>query len=406
MTIEPFSLPYSEAAVEDLRARLARTRWPDQIPGSAWVYGMSLDYMQQLCRYWREEFNWKAQLEKLSSFHHYLYQAPEIGIHFIHERGKGPDPMPLLITHGWPGSFLEMLKIIPMLTDPESYGGDAADSFDVVVPSLPGFGFSDRTTQRDMNNFCTAELWVGLMKELGYGRFAAQGGDFGASVTTILGLRHAEHVLGIHLNYSAGSYRPYLEPGEKLSATEQAFLEEDKRWYEKCGAYDHIQTTHPQTLAYGLNDSPAALAAWIVEKFRDWADCDGDVERRFTKDELLANVTLYWMTETIHSSCRLYYETSKAPVHFHKGDYVAVPCGIAHFPLEAPFPPREWIERGCNIQHWTEMPRGGHFAAAEEPGLLAQDIRKFFRSMRRSADVPVAGGSLIQLADNQRRNAS
>jgi pimeloyl-ACP methyl ester carboxylesterase len=382
MKLAPFSIPYSESAVEDLRARLARTRWPDQIPGSGWEYGFSLDYLQQLCQYWKNKFDWKAQVEKLSSFHHYRYTTPGIGIHFIHERGQGPAPLPLILTHGWPGSFLEMLKIIPMLTHPEQYGGDPADSFDVVVPSLPGFGFSDRPTARGMNTFRIADLWADLMQELGYDRFAAQGGDFGASVTTILGLRHADRMLGIHLNYIPGSYRPHLEPGAKLAAIEQASLDDDDRWYAESGAYAHIQRTHPQSLAYGLNDSPAALAAWIVEKFRDWADCDGEVERRFTRDELLSNVTLYWMTETIHSSCRLYYEGRKAPVHFQKGEYVAVPCGIARFPREEPFPSRPWIERGYNIQHWTDMPRGGHFAAAEEPELLVRDIREFFRRLR------------------------
>jgi pimeloyl-ACP methyl ester carboxylesterase len=382
VSIETFSLPYSPAAVEDLRSRLAQTRWPDDIPGTGWEYGISLEYMQQLCQYWREKFDWKAQVEQLSKLHHYRYTAEGGGVHFIHQRGKGPAPMPLVLTHGWPGSFLEMLKIIPLLTDPASQGGDPADSFDVVVPSLPGYGFSDRPTQRGMNTFRMAELWAALMKELGYERYAAQGGDFGAAVTTILGLRHARHVIGIHLNYIPGSYRPYLEPGAQLEEAEQAFLKDDERWYEVWGAYSHVQGKQPLTVAYGLNDSPAALAAWIVEKFRDWADCDGDVERRFTKDELLSNVTLYWMTETIHSSCRLYFEGRKAPVHFQKGDYVRVPCGVARFLKEEPFPPRAWIERGYNLQRWTEFPRGGHFAAAEEPELLAEDIRAFFRPLR------------------------
>jgi pimeloyl-ACP methyl ester carboxylesterase len=382
MTIEKFPIPYSEAAVADLRSRLAHTRWPDAIPGSGWEYGISLEYMRQLCRYWRDQFDWKAQVEQLSKLHHYRYTTEGVGIHFVQERGQGPAPMPLVITHGWPGSFLEMLKIIPLLTDPASHGGDPADSFDVIVPSLPGYGFSDRPTQRGMNTFCMAELWAGLMKELGYDRFAAQGGDFGAAVTTILGLRHASHVIGIHLNYIPGSYRPYLEPGTKLDEAEQAFQKDDERWYEVWGAYSHVQRNQPLTVAYGLNDSPAALAAWIVEKFRDWADCGGEVERRFTKDELLSNVTLYWMTETIHSSCRLYFEAKRAPLHFQKADFVRVPCGIARFLREEPFPPRPWVERGYNVQRWTELPRGGHFAAAEEPELLAEDIRAFFRPLR------------------------
>ena len=382
MAIVPYSLPYSETAVADLRDRLARTRWPDEIPGTGWQYGADLGYMQELCRYWKDEFDWQAQIRSLSRLHHFCFTAPDISVHFVHERGRGPDPMPLVLTHGWPGSFLEMLKIIPMLTDPVSHGGEASDSFDVIVPSLPGFGFSARPRATGMNTWRMAELWAALMQELGYARFAAQGGDFGAAVTTILGLRHAERIIGIHLNYIPGSYRPYLEPGSELTAEEKAFVEEDARWYEEWGGYDHVQRTEPQTLAYALNDSPVGLAAWILEKFRDWADCGGDVERRFTRDELLSNITLYWMTQTIHSSCRLYYEGSRAPLHFAKGDSVNVPCGVARFPLEAPFPPRHWVERGFSIRHWTEMPRGGHFAAAEEPELLAADIREFFRPLR------------------------
>ena len=382
MSVEPFSPPYSEAAVEDLRLRLARTRWPDEVPGSGWKYGADLDSMRQLCAYWKDRFDWKAQIETLSAFQHYRCTLEGIGIHFIHQRGKGPGPMPIILTHGWPGSFLEMLKIIPLLTDPASHGGDPADSFDVVVPSLPGFGFSDRPAQFPMHTFRIAELWAALMKELGYNRFAAQGGDFGAAVSTILGLRHPRRVVGIHLNYIPGSYRPYLKPGTKLDHVEQGFLEDADRWYDESGAYAHLQRTTPLTAAYGLNDSPAALAAWIIEKFRNWADCDGDVERRFSKNELLSNVTLYWMTETIHSSCRLYYESKKMPLRFNEGDHVGVPCAIAHFPKEAPFPPRAWIERGYNIQRWTEMPHGGHFAAAEEPELLANDIAAFLKPLR------------------------
>jgi pimeloyl-ACP methyl ester carboxylesterase len=372
MAIERFEIPFSEAAVRDLHERLARTRWPDQITGAGWEYGFPLDYLREICRYWKDEFDWKARIARFARFHHYRRTVDGVGIHFIHQRGKGPSAMPLVITHGWPGSFLEMLKILPLLSD----------SFDVVVPSLPGFGFSDRPTQPGMSNFRIADLWAGLMTELGYDRFAVQGGDFGASVSTILGLRHAERIIGVHLNFIPGSYRPYLEPEAKPSAVEQVYLEEAARWYTDWGAYAHLQRNEPLTAAYGLNDSPAALAAWIISKFRDWADCDGDVEQRFTKDELLANVTLYWMTQTVHSSFRLYYETKKAPVCFQKDEFVRVPCAIARFPKEAPFPPREWIERGYNIQRWTDMPRGGHFAAAEEPELLAEDIQAFFGALR------------------------
>ena len=382
MPLEPFSVPFSHEAVDDLRDRLARTRWPDEIPGSGWEYGFDLRFLQEICDYWRERFDWKAQVEKLSTLHHCRYVSDGIGIHFIHERGKGPAPIPIILTHGWPGSFLEMMRIIPLLTDPASHGADHADSFDVVVPSLPGYGFSDRPTCGGMNLFRTAELWTGIMEELGYARFAAQGGDLGAGVSTILGLRHAHRMIGIHLNYIPGSFRPHLDPGTKLNDAEEEFLKGVARWSDESGAYAHVQRTRPQTAAYGLNDSPAGLAAWILEKFREWSDCDGDLYNRFSRDELLANVTLYWMTETIHSSFRLYFEGRKAPLQFGPGDFIQAPCAIAHFPKELPFPPRAWIERGYNIQHWTDMPQGGHFAAAEEPDLLAEDIRAFFRQLR------------------------
>ncbi len=377
MGIEPFSIPFSQTAVDDLRDRLSRTRWPDEVPDSNWQYGFDRQFLEEICRYWRDQFDWKAQIERLSAFHHYRYVADGLGIHFIYERGRGSNSMPLILTHGWPGSFLEMLRIIPLLTDPASYGGDPSASFDVVVPSLPGYGFSDRPDRTGMNTARIATLWADLMGELGYSRFAAQGGDIGASVSTMLGLRHAHRVIGLHLNYIPGSYRPYLKPGTKLAPAEEQFLREADHWYEQSGAYAHIQRTRPQTAAYALNDSPAGLAAWILEKFREWSDCNRELDRRFTRDELLANVTLYWMTETIHSSFRLYFEGRKAPLQFSETDFVHVPCAIARFPKEEPFPPREWIERGYNIQHWSEMPRGGHFAAAEEPELLAQDIRSF-----------------------------
>jgi len=384
MAIEPFSIPFSQSAVDDLRDRLTRTRWPDEVVDSAWEYGFDVRFLQEMCGYWRDRFDWKAQLERLSQFHHYRYTSDGLGIHLIHERGTGSAPIPLILTHGWPGSFVEMIRIIPLLTDPERHGASASDSFDVVIPSLPGYGFSDRPVERGMNVFRIAELWAGLMNEVGYGRFGAQGGDLGAGVSIALGLNHAERMIGIHLNYIPGSYRPHLETETRLAPVEEEFLKDAARWYDEKGAYAHIQRTHPQTVAYGLNDSPAGLAAWILEKFRDWSDCDGDIYRRFTRDELLTNVTLYWMTETIHSSFRLYYEGRRAPLQFGKGDFIRVPCAIARFPKEEPFPPRKWIERGYNVQHWADMPCGGHFAAAEQPELLADDIRKFFRRYRES----------------------
>jgi len=382
MGIEPFTIPFSQPAADDLRERLRRTRWPDEIPGANWEYGVDLKFLQQICEYWSDGFDWQAQVERFSTVHHYRYSSEDIGIHFIHEPGKGPAPIPLILTHGWPGSFLEMMRIIPLLTDPASHGGSSADAFDVVIPSLPGYGFSDRPALPGMNVFRVAELWTGLMNELGYKRFAAQGGDLGAGVSTALGLRHPDRIIALHLNFIPGSFRPFLEPDAKLTSAEEEFFKVVGRWADEHGAYAHIQRTRPQTVAYGLNDSPAGLAAWILDKFREWSDCDGDVYRRFTPDELLANVTLYWMTRTIHSSFRLYFEGRKAPLQFGKGEFVHAPTAIAHFPKELPFPPRVWIERGYNVQHWTEMPRGGHFAAAEEPQLLAEDLRAFFRRFR------------------------
>src|ERR1700751_642140 len=237
MGIEPFSIPFSQPAVDDLRGRLGRTRWPDEIPGANWEYGVDLSFLQQICEYWRARFDWKTQVERFSRFHHYRYSSESIGIHFIHERGKGPAPLPLILTHGWPGSFLEMLRILPLLTEPAAHGADPAASFDVIVPSLPGFGYSDRPNRPGMNVFRIADLWAALMAELGYTRFAAQGGDFGAGVTTALGLPHPDRLLGIHLNYIPGSYRPSLAPHAPLQPIEEEFLKDAARWYDGQGDY-------------------------------------------------------------------------------------------------------------------------------------------------------------------------
>ena len=382
MDIKPFKVEIPEATLEELRERLAHTRWPDEIPDSHWDYGSNLAYVKELVEYWRTEFDWRAREEAINSFSHFRANVDGLGIHFIHQRGKGPAPLPLVITHGWPSSFVEMLKVIPLLTDPASHGGDPADSFDVVVPSMPGYGFSDRPAQRGMNVFRIADLWVRLMTEgLGYHRFGAQGGDWGAGVTSNLGLNYPDNLVGIHMTMPSAT--PYLGPGAReLSDAERILIEQRDNWGQAEGGYGHIQQTKPQTLAYGLNDSPAGLAAWIVEKFRTWSDCDGDVERRFTKDELLTNITIYWATQTISSSTRLYYESQRATRALKEGEKIQVPSAVARFPVEISHPPREWAERSYNLQHWTEMPRGGHFAALEEPELLVEDIRDFFRPLR------------------------
>lgn len=383
MQIEPFKIDVPEATLEDLKRRLDRTRWPDEIPGSGWNYGSNLAYVKELVDYWRTSFDWRAQEEALNRMPQFLANVGGSDIHFVHEKGKGPNPMPLVITHGWPGSFWEMQKILPMLTDPASHGGDAADAFDVVLPSLPGYGFSGRPQQPGMHVFNVADLWAELMTEgLDYPRFAAQGGDWGAAVTSRLGFSHPDKLVGIHITLIVGS--PSLRDPESrpLSETEQAFTGEQRRWRQDEGGYGHIQGTKPQTLSYGLNDSPAGLASWIVEKFRSWSDCEGDLEKRFSKDELLTNITIYWVTQTINSSTRFYYEFSHKPWRFGPGERVNVPCAVALFPEEINSPPREWVERTHNVQRWTEMPHGGHFSAAEEPQLLAEDIRGFFRPLR------------------------
>ena len=383
MDLAPFRIRVPETVLQDLRDRLARTRWPDAVAGSGWSLGTELGFLRDLAEYWRDGFDWRAQERALDAFHHFHARLDGLAVHFVHERGRGPRPLPLILTHGWPGSFAELLKLVPLLTDPAAHGGRAEDSFDLVIPSIPGFGFSDRPSRPGVGNRSVALLWHALMRGLGYSRYGAQGGDWGAGISTYLGLLHPRSLVGIHLNYVPGSYRPDLGPGTSpLTTAEVEFLDRKAQWYEDEGGYGHVQGTRPQTVAYGLNDSPVGLLAWIVEKLRAWSDCDGDVSRRFSRDEILAHVTLYWVTETIGSSMRLYRESRRTPLQLAPGERVPVPCGVAHFPLEAPHPPREWVERGYDVRRWTEMPRGGHFAAMEEPELLAEDVRAFFRPLR------------------------
>lgn len=384
MNIEPFTVNISESVLNDLRARLIQTRWPDEIEESGWSYGSNLAYIKELVEYWVNEFDWDAQQEAINKFQHFKADTGDLPIHFIHEKGTGPHPFPIIITHGWPSSSLEMVKLIPFLTDPASHGGDPFDSFDIIAPSLPGYGFSDRPRRTGMNVARISDIWNRIMTQgLGYKRYGAAGGDWGATVTARMGYDFAQNIAGIHVTSISG-VSPYLGEGTReLSEAEIALSEERLAWTMNEGGYFHIQATKPQTLAYGLTDSPAGLAAWIVEKFRAWSDCDGVIENRFSKDELLTNVTLYWATETINSSSRLYYEGLHSPWQIGPNDRITVPSAICQFPKELSHPPREWAERTFNVQRWTEMPAGGHFAASEEPELLANDIREFFRPLRR-----------------------
>jgi len=381
--MEPFEIAISDDVLEDLRRRLQHTRWPDEMPDTGWEYGSNLDYIKELIEYWRTDFDWRAQERKLNAFHHYKTDVDGLSIHFIKENGTGPNPMPLVITHGWPSTFFEMTKIIPLLADPGGHGGDPADSFDVIAPSLPGFGFSQASQEPGMQVQKVADLWAKMMTEnLGYPKFAAQGGDIGAGVTSRLGYAHSDKMIGVHLT-SITRPTPYLGPGSRpLTEAEQAHSDQRERWQQSEGGYSHIQGTKPQTLSYGLNDSPAGLAAWIVEKYRTWSDCNGDVESTYTKDELLTTVTIYWVTQTIGSSVRMYKENQSSVWEMEQDERVPTPAGMAMFPQEIAKPPREWAERSWDVLRWTQMPRGGHFAALEEPELLAHEVREFFKPFR------------------------
>ncbi|MBM4404963.1 MAG: epoxide hydrolase [Chloroflexi bacterium] len=379
--LKRFKIRVPGPVITDLKRRLAKTRWPDELHGAGWDYGANLAYIKELCDYWRTTFDWKKQQALLNSLPQFKEEVDGLGIHFVHLRGKGPKPLPLILTHGWPGSFFEFYKAIPLLTDPAAHGGDPSDAFTVVVPSLPGYGFSNRPAERGMHLARVGELFAKLMRErLGYTRYGAQGGDWGAGVTTRLGLSDPQHVVGIHLNMVLG--RAAAAFTGTPSPEEEAWRKDYEKWRAEEAAYSQIQGTKPQTLAYGLNDSPAGLAAWIVEKFRRWSDCNGDVESIYTKDELLTNITIYWVTETINSSVRFYYENTHGGPIVPPGQRVEVPTGVAVFPKEIIKPPRSIAERGYNITRWTEMPRGGHFAAIEQPELLVQDVRGFFRPLR------------------------
>jgi pimeloyl-ACP methyl ester carboxylesterase len=382
--ITAFSLHISSNAVADLHERLDRTRWPDELDAAPWSYGASLAALQRMMDDWRHKFDWREAEAGINALHQYKASIAGHELHFIHERGDGPKPLPLLICHGWPGSFVEMLDIIPLLTSPARYGGGRADSFDVIVPSMPGYGFSGRPQKPGMTPQFMAALYAGLMAALGYDRYGLQGGDWGATVTTCIARQWPERIDGIHLNWIPGSYQPPQGGGEPgFSAAELAF-QAAMAAAASSGASTHagIHASRPQTLGYGLNDSPVGLAAWLIDKFRMIADCDGEIESAISLDRLLTNVSVYWFSETITSAIRLYKEARSQPLKFATGERILPPLGFAAFPGEVAVPPREWVERVYNLQRWTEMKRGGHFAAMEQPRALAEDIREFFRPYR------------------------
>ena len=372
--LQPFHLHVPDSAIADLHERLVRTRFPDQAPGEPWAYGTDLAYLKQLLEYWRDRFDWRAQEARLNEFPQFKVPLHGIDLHYLHVPGKGPQPTPLLLSHGWPGSVFEFLDIIPHLTDPARFGGDAADAFTVIAPSLPGYGLSFAPGQKRFGLEMIADSFAELMTGvLGYPRFAAQGGDWGAFVTSRLGAQHADKLLGIHLNLLTVRRDPKMLANP--TPEEQRFLRELEVWMKEEMGYQWIQ-------GFGLSDSPAGLAAWIVEKFRAWSDCNGNLESVFSKDQLLANISLYWFTGAIGSSFWPYYARMHGPWPIPDGS-VNLPVGYAEFPREILRPPRSVAQRVyTDIRRWSVMPKGGHFAAMEQPQALASEIVEFFRPLR------------------------
>jgi microsomal epoxide hydrolase len=377
----PFTIHTDQSVLDDLRDRLRRTRWTDQMAGTGWDYGTDVDYLRELCGYWADGFDWRATEARLNRWPHLRTTIDGTQVHAIHATSPHPGAVPLLLTHGWPGSVIEFLGVIDRLVDPPSYGGDAADAFHVVCPSLPGYGWSGPTPEPGWHVRRVADAWAELMTRLGYPRFAAQGGDWGGLITAQLGAYHPQRLLGIHLNLVPPP-RPTKEQLAMASPAELESLTAMKRFQETETGYQAIQGTKPQTLAHGLADSPAGLAGWIIEKFRTWSDCGGDVEKAFSRDDLLANLTTYWVTETIGSSIRLYYESLHAGLFGAPDQPITVPTGVAVFPREIYIPPRRFVESHYDVRSWNEMPRGGHFAAMEQPELFVADVAAFFRTLR------------------------
>jgi pimeloyl-ACP methyl ester carboxylesterase len=382
MQPEAFTLTVPDDAIADLRERLGRTRFPDQAPGDPWTYGTSVEYLRGLVDYWRSSFDWRAQEARLNAFPQFKSPLHDIDVHFLHVPGKGSKASPLLLMHGWPGSVFEFIDLIPRLTDPAQFGGDPADAFTVVAPSLPGYGLSFRPGQKRFGIEEIAHCLADLMTEtLGYPRFAAQGGDWGGITASRMGYAYPDKLVGIHVNLLA--VRRDTNMLANPTAEERSYLEQLAHWLKEETGYQWIQGTRPQTLSFGLTDSPAGLAAWIVEKFRAWSDCNGDLESVFTRDQLLANISLYWFTGAIGSSFFPYYFRTHRPWPVPEGGRIAIPTGYTEFPREILRPPRSLAEKTyTDIRRWTVMPRGGHFAAMEQPDALATEIREFFRPLR------------------------
>lgn len=378
MTIGPFTVHVSDAELDDLRARIRNTRWPPAAPGPAWSQGTDLTYLQDLLGHWADGFDWRSQERALNDLGHFRMELDGLPIHFVHEKARSGKGIPLILNHGWPSCFLEWVPLVPLLTDPPEGPG-----FDVVIPSLPGYGYSGRPQRADVNYRYVAGLWHQLMYELGYDQYGAGGGDWGGGVASMLALDHPDAVLGLYL--TTFELDPYDGPDAAApSAAERDYLAIRDEWDATERGYSSIQSTKPQTAGYGLTDSPAGLAAWILEKWRSWSDSGGDLDGRFSRDFLLTLLTVYWTTGTITTSMRDYYDNRWAAVRLGPDDRVTTPTAFGlftHHFVDEGEPPREWAARLYNVQRWTAMPRGGHFAATEEPELVAQDIATFFAGL-------------------------
>lgn len=387
MSIEPFKIDIPDSTLVDLRERLARTRWPQDFGNDQWQYGTNTAYLKELCAYWEKEFDWRAAEKEMNTFSHFRTTIEGIPIHFIHERGKGPNPKPLILSHGWPWTFWDLKKVIRRLSDPAAFGGDPADAFDVIVPSLPGFGFSTPLLTTGINFWRTADLWVQLMALLGHEKFYAEGGDWGALITAQLGHKYADRVLGVYFHLML-PLDLFADPAggadaSDYGADEQELLARNLAFFAGESGYSAIQLTKPQTLANALNDSPAGLCSWLVEKRRTWSHSNGDVESVFTKDELCTVMTLYWVTQSYGTSARYYYECLHNPwkASHDRKPVVQAPTGIGVLDHEVANMPRRWCERNYNLQHSTHFASGGHFAPMEVPEALVDDIRAFFRQL-------------------------
>lgn len=392
--IVPFRIDVPDAVLRDLKERLARTRVPDELEGAGWRYGFNRAYLQDLVVYWRDRYDWRAHERRLNRFEQFTTEIDGVDVHFIHRRAKNGRGFPVILTHGYPSSFVEFTKVIEPLTDPVAHGGRPEDAFDVVVPSMPGYGFSGKPTRPGYSSERMAATFAKLMARLGYARYGAQGGDRGAQMGAALAAMDPQHVAGLHLNLCIAP-QPEQDPLAGLKGDDLEKMKRRLAWYQEESGYGQIQGTKPQTLGAGLNDSPAGLAAWIVEKWKTWSGDGGDaIEQRFSKDELLTNVMIYWVTETATSSARVYYESNHNPSEYTKYrglgpmrvDVPTACLSITGNRMMHGWYPRSWVERKYNLVRWNVMPEGGHFAAAEAPQALVADMRAFFSDIRTKSD--------------------